>query len=281
MKLRLFPAATAVRTAVLVILFTLLAGNAASAAETQSPSSAPFHPVVCEGSYARHLQGVCTNEQDALYWCFTTKLLKTDTSGKIEKQIDVASHHGDLCFVAGKIHVAVNLGKFNDPRGNADSWVYVYDAADLSLLARHPTPEVFHGAGGIAFHDGQFLVVGGLPKDAPANFVYQYDANFRFVKKHALAGGFTLMGIQTAAFADGQWWFGCYGEPKILLKADAGLKNVRRFEFDCSLGIVPIGGGKFLVARGGTAQDAPKDKRLTARLVLAEADQAQGLRLSK
>jgi hypothetical protein len=270
MKSRLFLLATAA-------LAALLAGSGAGAAD--SPSS--FGPVACEGVYSRHLQGVCTNERDAIYWCFTTKLVKTDRSGKVEKQIDVASHHGDACCTGGKVYVAVNLGKFNDPQGNADSWVYVYDAADLSLLARHKTPEVFHGAGGIAFHDGKFLVVGGLPDDVKTNYVYEYDPNFHFVQKHTLGGGHTHLGIQTAAFADGQWWFGCYGEPQILLKADARLKNVERFEFDCSLGIVPIGGGKFLVARGGTVKDAPKDKRLTARLVLAEADKAHGLKLSK
>ena len=37
----------------------------------------------------------------------------------------------------------------NDPKGNADSWVYVYDATSLKFLSKHATPEVFHGAGGI------------------------------------------------------------------------------------------------------------------------------------
>ncbi|MCB1085407.1 MAG: hypothetical protein KDM63_00055 [Verrucomicrobiae bacterium] len=70
----------------------------------------------------------------------------------------MADHHGDLCFHGGKIFVAVNLGKFNDPKGNADSWVYVYDAANLKELAKHPVPEVFHGAGGMDARDGHFFV---------------------------------------------------------------------------------------------------------------------------
>ncbi len=246
---------------------SLLTASIAAAAE--------FHEVACEGEYPRHLQGVCTDGKDAIFWSFTTRLVKTDRDGKITRQVDVASHHGDLCFHEGKVYVAVNLGKFNDPKGNADSWVYVYDAADLSLLARRHTPEAFHGAGGVAFHDGTFLVVGGLPDDVTENYVYEYDAAFRFVKKHALAGGHTLMGVQTAAFADGHWWFGCYGDPKILLKVDASLKRVERFEFDCSLGIVPVGPGKFLVARGGST----KDKRLTGRLVPAVPDEERGLKV--
>lgn len=251
---------------------------------TTAAIAADFQPVTCEGTYPHHLQGVCTDEKDSIFWSFTTKLVKTDRSGKVVKQVDVANHHGDLCFRKGKVYVALNLGKFNDPKGNADSWVFVYDASDLSLLAKHKTPEVFHGAGGIAFHDGKFLVVGGLPDDVNENFVYEYDTDFKFVKKHALAGGHTHLGIQTAAFADGHWWFGCYGRPKsdtapstppILLKADASLRNVERFEFDCSLGIVPVGDGKFLVARGG----AIKDNGRTGWLVLAVPDKESGLKL--
>jgi hypothetical protein len=234
-----------------------------------------FGAVTCDGAYSHHLQGVCTNERDAIFWCFTTKLVKTDRSGRVLKQIDVGNHHGDLCFHEGKIYVAVNFGKFNDPKGNADSWVYVYDAADFSLLAKHRTPEVFHGAGGIASHDDKFLVVGGLPEGVQENYAYEYDLQFKLVKKHVLNSGQTLMGIQTAAFADGYWWFGCYGTPKILLKADASLMKAERFEFDCSLGIVPVGNEKFLVARGAFI----KGNGYTGQLVLAEADKERGLKV--
>jgi hypothetical protein len=238
--------------------------------------AADFQNVTCEGTYRQHLQGVCTDEKDAIFWCFTTKLVKTDAKGKVAKQVDVANHHGDLCFHKGKVYVAVNLGKFDDPRGNADSWVYVYDAGDLSLLAKHKTTEVIHGAGGMAIHDGKFLVVGGLPDGVKENYAYDYDGDFKFVKKHVLDSGYTRMGIQTAAFADGHWWFGCYGNPKILLKSDASLKKVERFEFDCSLGIMPIGGGRFLVGRGTFSKEK---KGHTGSLVVAEPDKERGLRL--
>lgn len=249
-----------------VIVF-LLAASAAAAAD--------FRAVTCEGSYPHHLQGVCTDEREAIFWCFTTKLVKTDRNGKVLRKVDVASHHGDLCFREGKVYVAVNLGKFNDPQGNANSWVYVYDADDLSLRAKHPTPEVFYGAGGIAVHEGKFLVVGGLPNDVPQNYAYEYDSEFRFVKRHVLDSGHTHLGIQTAAFADGHWWFGCYGKPKILLKADAPLTKVERFEFDGSLGIVPLGDGKFLIARDTSSSKTGH----TGRLVPAEADSGQGLKV--
>jgi hypothetical protein len=246
--------------------------------------AADFTPVTCEGTYPLHLQGVCTNEKDSIFWSFTTKLVKTDRSGKVLKQIGVASHHGDLCYDQGKVYVALNLGSFNHPKGKSDSWVYVYDAKDLACVAKHKTPEAFHGAGGIAVHDGKFLVVGGLPHDVNENYVYEYDVDFQFVKKHTLASGHTHLGIQTAAFADGHWWFGCYGRaksdtapalPSVLLKADASLKNVERFEFNGSLGIVPLDDGTFLIARGG----AIKDQGYTGRLVLAVPDKEAGLKL--
>lgn len=203
-------------------------------------------------------------------------LVKTDRSGQVVKQIDVGDHHGNLCFHNGQVYVAVNFGKFNDAEGNADSWVFVYDAGDLALLAKHNTPEVIYGAGGIAYHDRRFVVVGGWPEKFKGNNAYEYDAEFKFVKLHRLKSLTTLMGIQTAAFADGHWWFGCYGDPKILLKEDESFSETgRRFEFDCSLRIVPIGGGKFLVARGTSS----KEKGCTGKLVLAEADEQQGLRL--
>jgi len=234
-----------------------------------------FHNVKCEGTYRHHLQGICTNGEDAVYWCFTTSLVKTGRDGKVEEKVAVANHHGDLCHHDGKVYVAVNLGRFNDPQGNADSWVYVYDAADLAELGRHKTPEVFHGAGGIAWDGRRFVVVGGLPEAVEENYAYEYDERFRFVKRHVIASGHTHLGIQTAAFADGRWWFGCYGRPQILLKTDASFKMEGRFEFDCSLGIADSGGKGFLVARG----PCRKESGCVGELLLADADANSGLAL--
>ncbi|MCA9025244.1 MAG: PmoA family protein [Planctomycetaceae bacterium] len=231
-----------------------------------------FHSVSCEGTYAGHLQGVCTDNDSAIYWSFTTQLVKTDRDGHILKQIPVGSHHGDACYYNGRVYVAVNFGKFNDPQGNADSWVYVYNADDLSLIAKHETQQVVHGAGGIAYHAGKFLVVGGLPDGVQENYLYEFDPEFNFVKKHNLKSGWTQLGIQTATFADGQWWFGCYGTPKILLVTDESFEHVQRYEFDCSLGIVPIDEGRFLIASGTRTKEGH-----TGRLEIAVPDEKHGL----
>jgi hypothetical protein len=230
-------------------------------------------PVVIEGTYPHHLQGICA-DKEAIYWSFTTTLVKTDLSGKLLKKVPVANHQGDLCYHDGKLYVAVNLGKFNDPKGNADSWVYVYDAATLKELARHEVQEVFHGAGGIGIRNGHFFVVGGLPDGVEENYVYEYDAKFKFQKKHVIKSAHTYLGIQTATFAHDRWWFGCYGDPKILLVTDADFQMKGRFEFDCSLGIVGLPDSRFLSATG----QCEKDKGCMGSVRIAVPDEKNGLK---
>ena len=133
------------------LLMLLVIGCVSSRLEAREPISG----VKCEGTYKYHLQGVCTNGTDAIYWSFTDTLVKTDSSGKVTKKIAVGNHHGDLCHADGKIYVAVNFGKFNDPEKQADSWVYVYDADSLEVIAKHNVPELVYGAGGIAHHAGK------------------------------------------------------------------------------------------------------------------------------
>ncbi len=229
--------------------------------------------VLCEGTYKHHLQGVCTDEK-AIFWSYTTTLVKTDMEGTLLKETPVANHHGDLCFHGGKLYVAVNLGKFNDPKGNADSWVYVYDADTLKELARHETQEVFHGAGGIGIRDGHFFVVGGLPDGVEENYVYEYDGEFKFLKKHVIKSGHTHLGIQTATFAHDRWWFGCYGDPKIMLVTDADFQMKGRYEIDCSLGIEGLSGGRLLVGSGR----CEKDKGCTGTVQTAFPDEKAGFK---
>ncbi len=232
-----------------------------------------FQAVDCAGTYPHHLQGICTDGESTLFWSFTTQLVKTDRYGTVIKKVPVGNHHGDLCYHDGRVYVAVNFGRFNDPQGNADSWVYVYDADDLSLIEKHETQQVVYGAGGIAYHKGKFLVVGGLPAGIEENYVYEFDAEFRFQKKHVLNSGQTHLGIQTSTFANGQWYFGCYGRPAILLVADESLKQVTRYDFDGSLGMAPIANDRLLVARGFCTKEAG----CTGRTVSAVPDDKRGL----
>jgi 7,8-dihydropterin-6-yl-methyl-4-(beta-D-ribofuranosyl)aminobenzene 5'-phosphate synthase len=80
--------------------------------------------------------------------------------------------------------------------------------------------------------------------------VYEYDGDFHFVERHVIKSGNTLMGIQTATFAHGSWWFGCYGNPRVLLKTDELFDLIGKYDCDASLGIVGIPKGRLFVARG-------------------------------
>ena len=246
----------------------------ASAAAANAAADRSMVPATCEGFYPHHLQGVCT-DGEAIYWSFTTQLVKTDLDGKLLSKVDVVNHHGDPCYSDGRIYVAVNLGKFNDPAGNADSWVYVYDARSLKELPRHETQEAVYGAGGIGVRNGHFFVVGGLPASIDENYVYEYDGDFAFLKRHEIASGQTLLGIQTATFAHDRWWFGCYGNPQELVVTDAEFQFQGKYVFNCSLGIEALPDGQLLVASGGH----DKARGHTGQVHVALPDDTAGLKI--
>lgn len=260
---------------ILVVFCSLSSEGWADSPAKSDQKKIEYKSTQCEGVYPHHLQGVCIDGQGHIFWSFTTELVKTNTSGKVLLKIPVGNHHGDLCFQDGKLFVAVNFGAFNNPQGKSDSWVYVYNAEKLLLIAKHQTPEVIYGAGGIASHQGKFIVVGGLPKGVNENYLYEYEKNFKFVKKHVLKSGYTLLGIQTATFADNQWWFGCYGSE--LLKADANFKFTAKYKVDCGLGVERITDKLFFIARG--ARD--KKKMNSGRVLLATPNEKQGLVIQK
>ncbi|HOF39056.1 MAG TPA: hypothetical protein PLD73_03210 [Candidatus Hydrogenedentes bacterium] len=202
--------------------------------------------IVCPGTYGGHLQGLATDNEQNIYWSFTVALVKTNRSGELLKTVSAPSHQGDLTWVDGKVYVAVNLGKFNQEPGQADSWVYIYDDQDLTLLEKKAVPELVHGAGGMAFHEGKFIVVGGLPVGYSENYAYEYDRDFNFVKRHVIQSGYTKMGIQTTCWFDGAWWFGCYEDDKGLLKTDEHFTLLGRFNPNYSVGIAPWTDGNCL-----------------------------------
>jgi len=232
-----------------------------------------FRDVACEGAYKSHLQGICTDKHSAIYWSWTDALVKTDLQGRVLRHQPTVGHYGDLCFHDGKVFVAVNFGEFNKPAGRADNWVCVHDGDRLVELARHRLPEVVHGAGGIAYREGRFIVVGGLPPGVDRNYLYEYDERFQFRRRHVLASGHTLMGIQTAAWANGSWWFGCYGNPRVLLRADTAFRLTGKWDFDASLGIEGLPDGRFLIGQNTLLKGVGHQ----GRVFIAREDNEKGM----
>jgi len=198
--------------------------------------------ISCEGTYGGHLQGVAT-DGESIYWSFTVRLVKTDLKGHILAALDVPSHHGDLCVKDGVVYVAVNLGRFNfEDKGVSE--VQAYAAKDLKPVGRWPLPMCGHGAGGMTYDGDRFFVVGGLPATHECNYVYEFTSDFTLVKRHELCTGFTLMGIQTAAFEDGKFLFGiygCSGDPSGVLVCPRDLGSFVRRLGSGDVGILKLG----------------------------------------
>ena len=225
------------RSAVAFLALALAAAAQASA-ETNALSR-----IVCEGTYGGHLQGVAT-DGESIFWSFTVKLVKTDLGGLVRTAIDVPSHHGDLCVKDGVVYVAVNLGRFNFERFGV-SEVRAYAAKDLRPVGKWKLPMCGHGAGGMTWAGDRFYVVGGLPATHERNYVYEFAPGFALVKRHELNTGFTLMGIQTAAFEDGRFIFGIYGcpgDPSGSLECPRDLSSFVRRLGPGDVGIVKLGG---------------------------------------
>lgn len=192
------------RRCVRILSSCVLLAGAAGAVETDGRKT-----IRCEGEYPWHLQGTAT-DGTSLYWSFSDRVIKTDGTGKLVKSSPADKlHYGDLCVVDGTVYVAFNGGAFNQETG-ADSRVYAFRADDLTKTGEWKVPEVVHGAGGIAYHDGFFYVVGGLPKTHVKNYLYVYTSEFKFVRRIDVESGYTLLGVQAIDFIRGDCLLGVY-----------------------------------------------------------------------
>ncbi|MDE0736185.1 MAG: hypothetical protein OSB47_10205, partial [Pirellulaceae bacterium] len=130
---------------------------------------------------------------------------------------------------------------------------------------------LIYGAGGMAYHDGKMIVIGGLPEVLRENYLYEYDLSFKFLRQHIVDSGYTRLGIQTAAFINGDWWFGCYGNQ--LLKTDKQFKLLGKYEFDCGLGIAGDRRQQVWIARGTST----KDQGCTGQILSVTVHPTKGL----
>jgi hypothetical protein len=273
------------------MLVSAVVGVPAASAAKVSLSPLPGYNYVETADFdSGHLQGLTTNGSSAIYWSFTNKIVKTDGAGNTLQVVDVIDHHGDATFVStgpsgGRLYVAVNdrvtspPGQFNvlNPNNPGRQWIYEYDS-DLTYITRHAVPEVIYGAGGIAYHAGKFLIVGGLPTNETRNYVYEYDASFNHLATRTLETGYTDRGIQTAEFAEGHWWFGTYqreGGVRQLFKFNESLNQFSQYSFEASLGIASVADGHFLIGTNRSLANG----NIIGRVSLAVTDDTSGLKI--
>ena len=198
--------------------------------------------ILCEGTYRGHLQGTDAVGSN-IWWSFTSKLVRTDLSGKVLASQDAPVHQGDLCVKGDTLYVAVNLGRFNTETGGV-SYVTSYDAMTLKPQKTWKL-DMPYGAGGMTWRGDRFYVVGGLPPTDGRNYVHEYDVSFNLIKRHVLDTGYTVLGIQTATFMDGEFLFGIYGNdgnPSGTLRCPSDLSSFRRYVGKGSIGYAKIGG---------------------------------------
>jgi len=205
--------------------------------------------IVCQGEYPGHLQGLVAGD-GAIYWVFTRTIVKTDFSGRVLAKRAMPHHSGDPCWHGGKLYVPVCGGGFNrkpKPGDPSRNFVHVFDAG-LKPLGKYPVPELEYGAGGIAVRDGHFFVVGGRPKGLSGNTVYEYDGDFKPVRRHELDFD-SLKGIQTINFVSGKWYFGCYGTGGLTIETDENFRFTRKLRPNVATGMIPLPRGLVLIGR--------------------------------
>jgi hypothetical protein len=212
--------------------------------------------IITIGKFPKHLQGITTDDnRRSVFWSFTDRLVKSDLVGNILLEIPVDAHHGDLCYFDNKVYVAVEKGAFNGSGPN-ESWVYVYDALDLTLVSKKRIVETVFGAGGIGFGENSFVIIGGLPGDAThrENYLFEYDLDLNFIATHTLQTGNTSLGIQTIKYQidTRTWWFATYPRssdfqnPNTLFATSHTFQLLNQWNYDTSCGMMPIGGDFFI-----------------------------------
>ena len=218
------------------------------------------------GTATYHLQGVAC-DGEALYWCYSSKLIKTDLTGtNLLAEVEVPMHSGDLCVHNGKLYVATDEGLYVR-ESNLKQEVRVYDAATLALNRVYNLDADFGPRGFevscIEYANGRFWLGAGMPETMvdEKNYVLEYTPSFDLVAVHELATGNNKYGIQTICHHDGKLYLGCY----------AGTPNTGANTYVCDAGangFVPtsIGGSEGLVSVTGvlyTAVSSQKNGRYT------------------
>ena len=188
--------------------------NVLMAVSLMALSAIHAETITCKGDGPSHLQGVAC-DGSAIYWCFTTKLVKTDLAGTQIAAVDVVGHSGDLCVHNGKVYIATEEGRFVRS-SNFKQEVRVYDAATLQKIKTYNLDEDCAARGlmvsAIEYANERFWLAMGQAESSvdTKNYVMEYTPSFEYVATHELATGNTQYGLQTIAYHDGKFYIGTY-----------------------------------------------------------------------
>ena len=201
-------------------------------------------------SGAKHLQGVAC-DGEAIYWSFTTSLVKTDLTGANKlAEVEVPSHSGDLCVHRGKVYVATEEGRYVR-ESNFKQEVRVYDAATLNLLKKYNIDADCAAKGllssAIEYANGRFWLAMGQEEGSTdtKNYVLEYTPSFEYVATHELATGNTQYGLQTIAYHDGKFYIGTYSGANVPASAficDSDLQGFVNSTIPAAEGVMSVNG---------------------------------------
>ena len=223
-------------------LLGMLAAVVLSVCSIASGAMPDVNEIKLPGDYKYHLQDVWFDGK-ALYWAQTSMLIKTDLNGKITAKADVNEHHAGLEVRNGKVYVAVCVlqGKTGGKTlPNSRVTVNVYDAETLKLLEEHVT-DINDRSGSLTIlEDGTFLVGCLRPPDITKSQVrfHHLDRNYKLIKSYVLDNVPVELGIETIKQHGGYFYLSHYSKNGLCIKLDKDFKEVARYQFDGTCGLI-------------------------------------------
>ena len=210
---------------------------------------------VSSGAY--HLQGVAC-DGEAIYWSFSTSLVKTDLTGTNKlAEVEVPMHSGDLCVHRGKVYVATDEGMFVRET-NLKQEIRVYDANTLQRVKIYNidadcTSHGFH-VSAIEYANNRFWLAMGRNEDSTdtKNYVMEYTPSFELVATHELATGNTQYGLQTIAYHDGKFYVGTYSGANVPASAficDSDFQGFVNSTIPAAEGVMSVNGTLYTAVR--------------------------------
>ena len=223
--------------------------------------------IALPGEYPGHLQDVWYDGDGTLYWAQTTFLLKTDLKGNILAKAAVSEHHAGLEVKDGKVYVAVcvlqsKTGGKTLPSSRVT--INVYDAATLKLLEEHVT-DINDRSGSLCIlEDGTFLVGCLRPPDITPTQVrfHHIGKDYKLIKSYVLDNVPVKLGIETIKRHNGFFYLNHYTKGGLCIKLDKDFKEVARFTFNGTCGLIFDGGNVWV----GVSKRYAERKRFSSSL---------------